>query len=148
MQFICSFLSLSLETSTGAGCTGGIYVINTLERFTCLCLFLKATRCQQLCFTSDLLSERLSFEHAKYPVADIQTVICWGEFVFGLVEFLGRRKILLLKLLLFQTATQKANICMWFIEMKWYNTCTWKKAEHCGINMIMLQHEVDVEINL
>lgn len=47
--------------------------------------------------------------------------------MFGLIEFLGCRKLLLLKLLLFQIITQKANICMWFIEMKW----TWKKAEHC-----------------
>lgn len=68
--------------------------------------------------------------------------------MFGLVEFLGCRELLLLKLLLFQIVTQKASICMWFIEMKWYNTCTWDKAEHCGINMIMLQQEVDVEINL
>lgn len=68
--------------------------------------------------------------------------------MFGLVEFLGCRKLLLLKLLLFQIVTQKAYICMGLIEMKWYNTCTWKKAEHCGINMRMLQQEVDTEINL
>lgn len=66
--------------------------------------------------------------------------------MFGLVEFLVCRKLLFLKLLLFQIITQKANICMWSIELKWYHKHG-NKVEHYGINTITLQQEVDAEIN-
>lgn len=76
MQFICSFLLLNFETGSGAGCAWGFIVINTLESCTCLCLFSKVTSKRWQLLASDLLLERLYFEHAAYPVVNLQIVIC------------------------------------------------------------------------
>lgn len=94
---------------------------------------------------SDLLLERLCFEHPTYPVVNLQILICWREFEFVLVEFLVCRKPVFLKLLLFQIRIEEANICMWSAGL---NSITHtQKPECCGINMIVLQQKVDFEIN-
>lgn len=92
----------------------------------CLCLFSKATgeRWQRLPLASDLLLGRKRCEHAVFSVISLQLRISWGTLVFGLVEpiFLQETSVSETSFVPNWQKQKKANICTWFIEVKWYHT--------------------------
>lgn len=134
MQFVCSFLSLSFETSSGGGCARS-FLCSMPWRGLLASLFSqrRQTRDDKGYFL--LLTSFWKGCILNLPRTRLQIVISWGEFVFGLVKFLVCRKLLFLKFKLFQIMTQKANICMWSIELNWYHT-------HKGKNWVLC-HEYD-----